>query len=74
MDFAQASLLLKNPAARLLRADQAAFALAFLHTVFKESSQTAVTEELLTSRLEHWPVERREEESFEWERSARLPR
>ena len=71
MDFAQASLLLKNPAARLLRAEQAAFALAFLHTAFKESGQTAVTEELLNTRLEHWLAERRDEESFEWERPAR---
>lgn len=71
MDFAQASLLLKNPAARLLRADQAAFALAFLHTAFKENAQTAIPAELLASRLERWLAERRQEESFEWERPAR---
>ncbi len=71
MDFTQASLLLKNPAARLLRADQAAFALAFLHTAFKESAQTVVAAELLTARLERWLAERRQESSFEWERSAR---
>ncbi len=71
MDFAQASLLLKHPAARLLRADQAAFALAFLHTAFKESGQTAVPEELLKTRLERWLTERREVESFQWERPAR---
>lgn len=71
MDFAQVSLLLKHPAARLLRADQAAFALAFLHTAFKESGQTAVPEELLKARLEHWLTERREAETFAWERPAR---
>ena len=71
MDFAQTTLLLKHPAARLLRADQAAFALAFLHTAFKESGQAAVAEELLQTRLEHWLAERREEETFKWEGSAR---
>ena len=71
MDFAQTTLLMKHPAARLLRADQAAFALAFLHTAFKESGQAAVAEELLQTRLEHWVAERREEETFKWEGSAR---
>ena len=71
MDFAQASLLLRHPAARLVRADQAAFALAFLHTAFKESGQAAVPEELLRTRLERWLAERREVESFAWERPAR---
>ena len=60
VEFAQAKLLLDHPAARLLRADQAAFALAFLHTAFKESGQTAVPEELLKTRLERWLAERRE--------------
>lgn len=71
MDFAQTSLLLRHPAARLLRAEQAAFALAFLHTAFKEGGQTAVPEELLRTRLERWLRERRETEAFAWERSAR---
>lgn len=71
MDFAEVSLLLRHPAARLLRADQAAFALSFLHTVFKESGQTAVPEELLQTRLERWLTERRAVESFAWEKTAR---
>lgn len=71
MDYARVTLLLKHPAARLLRAEQAAFALAFLHTAFKESGQAAVPEELLRTRLERWIEERRAEESFQWERSAR---
>ena len=71
MDFANATLLLKHPAARLLRAEQAAFALAFLHTAFKESGQVAVPEELLRTRLEKWLEERREAETFKWERPAR---
>jgi len=70
VDFAQASLLLRHPAARLLRADQAAFALAFIHAAFKETSQTAVPEELLCNRLEHWLAERREAETFAWEKTA----
>lgn len=71
VDFANATLLLRHPAARLLRAEQAAFALAFLHTAFKESGQTAVPEELLRTRLEKWLAERREVETFKWERPAR---
>src|ERR1700736_3540259 len=71
MDYARVTLLLKHPAAKLLRADQAAFALAFLHTAFKESGQAAVPEELLRTRLERWLEERRALESFAWERSAR---
>jgi hypothetical protein len=71
MDYAHVTLLLKHPAAKLLRAEQAAFALAFLHTAFKESGQAAVAEELLRTRLERWIEERRAEDSFEWERSAR---
>lgn len=59
MDYARVTLLLKHPAAKLLRADQAAFALAFLHTAFKETGQAAVTEELLRTRLERWLDERR---------------
>jgi Protein of unknown function (DUF3375) len=71
MDFAQASLLLKHPAACLLRADQAAFALSFLHTSFKDAGQTAISEELLRTRLERWIEERRSAETFTWERPAR---
>lgn len=71
MDFAQASLLLKHPAACLLRADQAAFALSFLHTSFKDTGQTAISEELLRTRLERWIEERRSAETFTWERPAR---
>lgn len=71
VDFAQATLLLRHPAARLLRADQAAFALAFIHSAFKETGQTAVPEELLHTRLEHWLAERREAETFAWEKPAR---
>lgn len=70
MDFAQATLLLKHPAARLLRAEQAAFALSFLHTAFKESAQTAIAEELLKTKLERWLLERKESETFTWERPA----
>ncbi|MBA2272084.1 MAG: DUF3375 domain-containing protein [Chthoniobacterales bacterium] len=71
MDHARVILLLRHPAAKLLRAEQAAFALAFLHTAFKESAQAAVPEELLRTRLDRWIEERRAEESFAWERSAR---
>lgn len=70
MDFAQATLLLKHPSARLLRAEQAPFALSFLHTVFKEGGQAAVGEDLLKTKLERWLAERRESETFEWERPA----
>ena len=71
MDYPRATLLLKHPAARLLRAEQGAFALAFLHTAFKETGQVSVPEELLRARLERWIEERRASESFEWERPAR---
>lgn len=71
MEYARATLLLKHPAARLLRAEQGAFALAFLHTAFKEAGQVSVPEELLRARLERWIDERRASESFDWERPAR---
>lgn len=71
VDFEQTTILLRHPAARLLRADQAAFALAFLHTAFKETGQVSVAEELLRNRLERWLTERRESETFSWERPAK---
>ena len=71
MDYAKVALLLQNPAAKLLRADQAAFVLSFLHASFKESGQISVPEESLQGRLQRWLEEQRREDGFPWERGAR---
>lgn len=64
-------LVLDHPAIRLLRADQAAFALSFLHMVFKESGQNTLAEDTLAVRLANWMAARREEGDFVWELSAK---
>lgn len=71
MTYHEVRSLLEHPSAGLLRKDQAAFILAFLHEAFKHSGLSQVPEEDLRARLEKWLTERRETEVFEWERSAR---
>lgn len=71
MDYARAELLFKHPAVRFLRAEQGAFATAFLRTAFRDDGQASLPAELLRTRLEHWLEERRSvETNFAWERSA----
>lgn len=71
MTYQEAQSLLGHPAAGLLRKDQAAFILAFLHSAYKQTGLGQVLEEDLQARLEAWLAERRAAESFEWERSGR---
>jgi len=71
VDYERACYLLEHPAVKLLRADQAAFALSFLHFAFKESGRVSISEDSLQTSLERWLGSRREEGVFEWERSAR---
>lgn len=71
MTYQEAQSLLGHPAAGLLRKDQAAFILAFLHSAYKQTGMGQVPEEDLRARLEAWLAERRAVESFVWERSGK---
>lgn len=71
MTYQEIRSLLEHPAAGLLRKDQAAFILSFLHAAFKQSGLSQIPEEDLRARLDAWLRERREVETFEWERSAK---
>lgn len=71
MTYQEALYLLEHPSAGLLRKDQAAFILSFLHAAFKQSGVGQVAAEDLRARLDGWIAERREEETFQWERSGR---
>ena len=71
MTLSRSPPLLEHPSAGLLRKDQAAFILSFLHEAFKQGGVSQIAEEDLRARLENWLAERRAAESFEWERTAR---
>ena len=71
MTYQEVRSLLEHPSAGLLRKDQAAFILAFLHAAFKQSGMGLISEEDLRARLEGWLAERRAAEAFEWEKSAK---
>lgn len=71
MTYQEAKLLLAHPAASLLGKQQAAFILSFLHAAFKQTGLTQVQDEVLKARLSAWLEDRRGEENFEWDRSAR---
>lgn len=71
MTYLEVRSLLEHPAAGLLRKDQAAFILSFLHWAFKQRGVGQVGEEDLRTALESWLEERRAADAFEWGRSAR---
>jgi Protein of unknown function (DUF3375) len=71
MTYHEIRSLLDHPSASLLRKDQAAFILAFMHSAFKVSGAGQIAEEDLRARLDAWLAERRTVETFEWERPAK---
>lgn len=71
MTYREVHTLLEHPSASLLRKEQAAFILAFLHEAFKGGGLSQIAEEDLRVRLDSWLSERRALETFQWERSAK---
>jgi hypothetical protein len=58
-DLAETQRLIDHPAVRLLRSQNAAFTLAFLHRAFKEHHAISVPESYLRARLENFLEEAR---------------
>lgn len=71
MTYQEAKLLLVHSAADLLRKQQAAFILSFLYAALKQTGFAQVQDEVLKARLGAWLEDRRGEENFEWDRTAR---
>jgi hypothetical protein len=69
-DLPEAQRLLDNPAVRLLRSQNAALTLTFLHRAFKEHHAIAVAESHLRARLENFLEEARSMEPGSYAQTA----
>ncbi|MFN0126918.1 MAG: DUF3375 domain-containing protein [Verrucomicrobiales bacterium] len=71
MTYLEVKQMLRHPSASLMRKNQAAFILSFLHAAFKQPGLVQVENEVLRARLSNWLDQYRGSEEFEAERGAR---